>query len=317
MIDRWLKMVGKIPAKLARWQRGLGGAVINFHHIGTPGPYVQRLDITLSPAEFEERVAFLTSRRRILPFSQFAKAPFERDTVALTFDDGYRSFLTTALPLLEKYRCPVKMYLNSQQVQGHLSWLNKLSFLLDQSNPEDLEQLARAAMPNAKWESPPAVSQYRRWFEFPLTSQIIDATFAGWRGPPSADGLYLNEADVKALAGHPLLEWGSHSEAHLPLEKLPAADQRQAVVACHDYLRGLLGAQLDGFALPFGGAGLRVSALADLVASIDRAFVTATGERIFLNRVGALPEIQRIPGEWSIDRLTGALNSRKTPKGHA
>ena len=64
---------------------------------------------TVQPDEFERQMAWLAaSDRVVLPLAEFAEAitsglqPDKR-AVVLTFDDGYRDFLTTALPVLERH----------------------------------------------------------------------------------------------------------------------------------------------------------------------------------------------------------------------
>lgn len=50
--------------------------------------------------------------------------PLSQDYAVLTVDDGYRSFLTGAMPLLRKYGYPVTLFVNTDAVGGHgyLDW---------------------------------------------------------------------------------------------------------------------------------------------------------------------------------------------------
>ncbi len=293
----------RVPDKVRRLFRICGGAVVNFHNVGAPNVYTENLGVTMSAAAFEQRIAYLTDRFRVVPFSAFCQNKMDRTLAAVTFDDGYRCFLTEALPILEKYNCPAKMFLNADQVEGQLSWLNKLSAILAFSTPTQMKAFAARAVAQAKTAHPEQISFYRQNFEYPRTIEAVDETFGALDQTPPHGDLYLDAVDIKKLMNHPLVEWGSHTASHLPLEKLPLALQSEAILSGHHRLRPLLGKALTGFALPFGGAKLRTAPLAQIVAEIDDVFVTASGERIFKQKVDALPEIQRLRGDDDFARL--------------
>jgi peptidoglycan/xylan/chitin deacetylase (PgdA/CDA1 family) len=73
----------------------------------TAGDY---LPVTIS------QLAAAIGRREVLP----AK------TVAITFDDGLRDFLTHAMPVLQRYRCPATLFVVTGCVGGTSRWLQHL-----------------------------------------------------------------------------------------------------------------------------------------------------------------------------------------------
>jgi peptidoglycan/xylan/chitin deacetylase (PgdA/CDA1 family) len=76
----------------------------------------------ISPERFEQQLGWLSSNRRVVPLVDTLK-PGQRGAVAITFDDGYRDNLTIALPLLEKYRLPMTLFV----VAGFVGRENYLS----------------------------------------------------------------------------------------------------------------------------------------------------------------------------------------------
>lgn len=75
----------------------------------------------ISPRRFEQQLKWLSRRRRVAPLVDTLAN--KNSLVALTFDDGYRDNLTTALPLMEKYSIPATIFMVAGFVnrEGYLS----------------------------------------------------------------------------------------------------------------------------------------------------------------------------------------------------
>ncbi len=71
----------------------------------------------LSPYQFERQVRYLSESYKPVALSEIyefveGKRQLSDHSVALTFDDGYRDFLTEALPILERYKVPATVFLS-------------------------------------------------------------------------------------------------------------------------------------------------------------------------------------------------------------
>jgi peptidoglycan/xylan/chitin deacetylase (PgdA/CDA1 family) len=65
---------------------------------------------------FENQIAFLSDAYRILPVTEVIERlrrglPLPERTASITFDDGFRSVLRTAYPILSKYQAPATVFL--------------------------------------------------------------------------------------------------------------------------------------------------------------------------------------------------------------
>lgn len=87
-------------------------------------PYV------VTPAAFERHLAHIArSGREALTVGEYAaalrrRAPPEH-AVVITFDDGFRDFLTAALPLLQRYRLRATLFVPTAYVGTTSGWLSR------------------------------------------------------------------------------------------------------------------------------------------------------------------------------------------------
>lgn len=271
-----------------------GPAVLIYHYVGSDNPFIRSLGIRTSLENFEQQIRFLKEHYAIIPFSEVSLHRREKNAVALTFDDGYRCLRTEVLPVLEKYGCPFKIFLNSAQVSGGLSWLNKLSVLLNVLNQDQIRNLAESALD--KTGAGCEYTAYDFWNDFipGRTDRAVCESYDKLADGGSFERLYLSAQDVKEIASHPLIEWGSHGMHHIPLDKLDQAALHQEIVGGHAALKEILGARLDGFAVPFGSAKFRTEPIADVVRRVDRHLVLAAGGRVTRRSFMRLEEIDRI-----------------------
>lgn len=95
-----------------------------YHSISTydEDPY----EVTMTPERFEKQMRWLRRRGlRGVSMSQLLDAMAAgqaRGMVGLTFDDGYRDFVTTAMPILEKYSFTATVFVLAGRLGGQNEW---------------------------------------------------------------------------------------------------------------------------------------------------------------------------------------------------
>lgn len=196
--------------------------------------------------------------------------PLPARAVAVTFDDGYRSVLTEALPILVRYQVPAAVFLVTRPIQeGALFWYDALARERGEGAVDRLKHV-----PYEVWKC-----------ETAPYAQRADA------GDPLAP---LAVCDVAELARHPLVEIGGHTENHPILARAPLDVQAAEVAACTRSIEEWIGRAPKAFAYPNGRPGLDLTAdTRDVVAAagIDLAFTTgeraaaADGDPLLLPRI--------------------------------
>ena len=101
------------------------------------------LDTAITPEAFELHLRVIKqSGAAFVPLErvvawQRGEATLPRRAVAITFDDGYRDFLTTALPILEAYEAPVTLFAVGDNEGSRAQLGNDLALL----TPGEMESL--------------------------------------------------------------------------------------------------------------------------------------------------------------------------------
>lgn len=95
--------------------------VLMYHSIGdrTDDPY----QVTVTPARFAAQIALLARLGiRGCSMAELLAEPSRRPRVGLTFDDGYRDFVTEALPVLRAYGFTATVYVLAGRLGGDNGW---------------------------------------------------------------------------------------------------------------------------------------------------------------------------------------------------
>jgi len=105
---------------------GTAAVVIQYHHVDTSTPSAT----SISPELFSQHMTYLADNafqvwslpRLIAALKQKSTLPDK--VIAITFDDGYKSIYSAALPILQKYNFPFTVFINPDLVGGPntMSW---------------------------------------------------------------------------------------------------------------------------------------------------------------------------------------------------
>ena len=96
-------------------------AILTYHSIDSSGS-----PISLSEEAFRAHVRFFGSGRvAVVPLADLPTVPDETDAIAITFDDGFLNFTSTAMPLLSHLGFPATVFVVSDAVGGSNAWGGK------------------------------------------------------------------------------------------------------------------------------------------------------------------------------------------------
>ncbi|MBK6457704.1 MAG: polysaccharide deacetylase family protein [Gemmatimonadetes bacterium] len=236
-----------------------------------------------------------------------------RPMAAITFDDGYRSNSTLALPLLQSLGLPATVYLTTGSIDsGAMLWTTWLDLVLDalpappawlpsrggRGAGQVKEALKRA--PSAEREALLA-----RLREDVAADERVQATLARH----ADDFAMLTWEEVRASARTGVLSFGAHTVSHPIVSRLPDADVAREIGESMRRVGEQAGAVSRTFAYPNGRAiDFDARAVAAVRANGGIAAVTTMGG---VNRPGSEPFALRrlVVGDGDVDEAMFRLRA--------
>lgn len=260
---RWLFHAGACSAiRTLAPSRGL--AILRYHAVcGPEGDAYAEPGICVTPAAFEEQVAYLMSRYRVLPLPEavrFLRAgkSLPANAVAITFDDGYADNLAAAR-VLRRYGATATFYITSGCLAGEAPFW-----------PSEIRQLVRRIPLEIRLKSAgrdaaiPCATDADRRRAIRELSRLFKAGTV-----PVREAL---REELRALAGggatvSPMLSWdgvremhrlgmtiGAHTMTHPNLPNAGPVDAWQEISGSKARLEREIDAAVTMFSYPNGGA---------------------------------------------------------------
>jgi peptidoglycan/xylan/chitin deacetylase (PgdA/CDA1 family) len=220
------------------------------------GPFLRGLGSNTTPTDFERQLSFLKRNYRVIAMSELESGQYPDNAVVITFDDGYRSVLENAVPLLARHGFPATVYLVTAVVGNHeLVWVNELAWFLN-VHPEVAVPIARRHLGAANGERTPelidrARAGYRPETIRELLGELRSRLNIDNNALASRSRLYLEWDDVRAMArGN--TSFGNHTATHPNLGRLTAAAQLEEMRTARDVMLERADLVCTSMAYPFG-----------------------------------------------------------------
>jgi peptidoglycan/xylan/chitin deacetylase (PgdA/CDA1 family) len=227
-----------------------------YHHIANKvSALVDRLAVSTAAEVFEAHMRRLERHYEIVSLDTVLSGRLPRRALLITFDDGYRSVVDTALPVLRRLGLPSVLFvtgatleLDTLPLDNLLSYLcasvglERLAAALD-SRPGQTRSFLQlldlvAAMPYSRFQA--------------LGGELADRFEVDRAALRAESGIFLDRQDLAGLAADEC-EVANHTRTHLFCRSIPDED-----VACEEIvdhaarLQSLTGRPVRAFGYPYG-----------------------------------------------------------------
>jgi peptidoglycan/xylan/chitin deacetylase (PgdA/CDA1 family) len=309
--------------RATRWARTPRPAILMYHRIGqeTFDPW----GLAVAPDRFAAQVDWLAANRTMLPLTELARQHQERrlarDTIALTFDDGYASVLD-AVPLLEKHGLNATVFLPVELIErGGEFWWDELSHIVLDCAADTLQvDGVRHAVPRPHerdrlWppHTPPRTPRQKLFQSLwsmlhSMRPPSLEAAMAELRSQTTVIEPYATDRPLSRQQVHSItssaISLGSHGLTHPSLPALSRDEKLREISESRTRCTALAGSAPASFAYPFGE---RDNVSVRLVEEAGYACACATGDAFVTARsaIFALPRFN--VGNWEPERLRDML----------
>lgn len=285
--------------------------VLMYHRIVNPEADIW--EIAVSPAQFEKHLQVLKKTGNVIPLKemavQLANRSLKRNSIAITFDDGYADNFRVAKPLLEKYGLPATFFIATGNIgRSEEFWWDELEniilfaeklpgkFSMPVNNqlielelgPAELnaEMRKKHILWNACTEVPPTPRCslfYKIWEQLkpmPYTEQQTQLQrireWAGVRKVIRPDFRSMTLEQLKETAKSRLIDIGAHTVTHPALAFHANEFQKRELSESKAFLEETAGKEIDLLAYPYGNYSTETATLA---AGLNFSAACTTEER--------------------------------------
>jgi peptidoglycan/xylan/chitin deacetylase (PgdA/CDA1 family) len=271
-----------------------GVRVLLYHTLGPPAaPFTKGLDHPISLDRFELHIDFVTKHYRPITLADLESGAVPQRALLVTFDDGFRSLISHALPTLRDRGILPTVFLIGRVVGGQeLPWTHELAWAIHE-RPERARDIIRDACPTADRES---IRRLLHDLWSSLSGREIDRLLHRLRSElgyqpeevARASRLYLDWDEIAALRAEGW-SFGSHTARHFSLAGMRPEEQKSEIREGIELIADRLG-PTTAFAYPFGerDENARASALAAGAACLME-MGGVNPHPVDLTRVGRVP----------------------------
>ena len=221
--------------------------------------------------DFEKEIPYLKKHYQVLPMDEVVARiksgkGFDRPTVSITFDDGYRDNFTLAYPVLQKYGVPATIYLATSLIgtEGK-TWTDQIEHALLQTQREyfslpELYGEKKISIRTKVEKQTVCIELADKLKSMPDTSRkkILPGIFKklgvdGGTPSESSPRMILSWDEVRKMAANGIT-FGSHGHTHQILSRMPLQEAKEEILISKRIIEEQLGREVKHFAYPNGRA---------------------------------------------------------------
>jgi len=293
-------------------RRSAAFPILTYHRVNDDGdPFFS----ALPTAVFERQMRHVARNYRVLPLEDLVerlqRGGLPRNTLAITFDDGYRDNLTHAAPILSRLGLPATIFLATGFIgTAEVPWFDRLAHGLKKSTMDMVrtpwgDELALSGLPARMRAMERTLEHFKRVPDEERHRGLDELlTALGDTDQRIFKNLMLSWDDVHAVRGLGFTI-GAHTVNHPILSRVTPQRAWTEILGSRTMIESACGAAPRAFAYPNGGTEDYTETVKRLVR--EAGFTCAVTTRFGLNTSNTNPWELRRGGPWEHHLPTFAL----------
>jgi len=219
----------------------------------------------ITAEQFEEHLKYFSDEFDVIGISrafEYAESNHkpERNTITISFDDGYRNNLYVALPLLKKYNIQTTFFISSMctQEMDLRIWADIVA-CLDYFHKDDIIELDSKRFKNlVEIESKISLTDFLKTSDASSRDNYLDYLTLKYNIKKKLDSIpsevwkLLTGEELKELSSSDIVEIGSHGHLHYNLAEVGAAVAKKELEYSKELLQNIVGKEINSVAYPDG-----------------------------------------------------------------
>lgn len=219
----------------------------------------------VSPTSFEDHLRYYAAHMTVIALGDYLSAmrdgrALPKNSLVITFDDGYKDNLTCAYPLLQRYGFPATFFVASGYIgSGEMKWEDRLHCLIQRSRREaitvELPAGEQTFSIDSSGEKAAATDRLVNLLGHSSAGEIqrvLGQIEAQTGAACEADGLMMTWDDVRQLARTPGMTIGAHTITHRHLTRIPRDEAAREVRGSKEQIEEQIGQPVTTFSYPYG-----------------------------------------------------------------
>jgi len=182
--------------------------VFVYHDVSDhPSEFSDTCGLNIPPAVFSWQCGFIKKQFNVISPDDLLGGEIPPYAALITFDDGFESYRSNALPILEYHEMPSIIFLNMEPVTGSVFWAGLITWLCRRADFIDHVRVSSDAFD----EKLPAHLFCSR----ELVEAYLEKTgLAPDHRVKEYVGAFISEEELELTASHPLVFYGNHLFNH-------------------------------------------------------------------------------------------------------
>lgn len=279
-------------------------SIISYHHLHDPSPDYpfDPAVADATPSQFRRQLELLARNCNVVGLADVLAAldgeTLPTNPVMIAFDDGYKSNLQIAAPILGDLGMKATFFIATDYVdQRRLYWWEAVAYLIKHSRHREftLEYPRREVIstdnPRTRWRINQIIKNHHGLQIDRFIVELAAACGLEWTEDLErelCDRLIMTWDEVRSLASLGM-DIGSHTSSHRVLQTVPDAELHAELAGSKELLERELNQPIRAIAYPVGRPIIAEHRLAEAVraAGYDVGFTNASGVNVMSTRVGA------------------------------
>jgi glycosyltransferase involved in cell wall biosynthesis/peptidoglycan/xylan/chitin deacetylase (PgdA/CDA1 family) len=285
--------------------------VLLYHRVAHDSLDAQLLCV--SPENFEKHISYLAGNFNVLPLGDFIahhhNKTLEKNSITVTFDDGYLDNYENALPILEKYGVHATIFVTTGPLGSHKGFWGDIveAALLGKVDvPDSLSiPLLHKTWPTFSFaqrlQAHDEIRRLLKQSDLGILQGVIEY-ISRWAQLGDADYLQrsvISEEQLKALSASDCIEIGAHTVHHANLACLDSAAQYEEIQNSRLRLEEITGYDIRLFAYPYGTVDSFTQTTKDITRKLGFYASIANVQGDFDAQVDSFAAPRRVVRDWN------------------